>query len=72
MKEIVNRLKSPTPEFFRKLRNFSLLLGTVSAAILTSPVSLPASIVTLAGYITVASGVCAAVSQLPVEDPSKL
>jgi len=69
---LVERIQSPTPKFFRKLRNIGLVLATISAALLASPVALPAVVVTVAGYLGVASGVVTAVSQTAVqgeEDP---
>jgi len=39
-------------------------LASISAAILTAPISLPATLVTFAGYAAVAGGVLGAVSQL--------
>ncbi|MEJ1934147.1 hypothetical protein WDZ92_28455 [Nostoc sp. NIES-2111] len=64
MKEVINRAKTPPPPFFRKLRNIGVALAGISAAILTAPVTLPATLVTLAGYAAVAGGVLGAVSQL--------
>lgn len=64
MKEVINRAKTPPPPFFRKLRNIGVALAGLSAAILTAPVTLPATLVTLAGYAAVAGGVLGAVSQL--------
>jgi uncharacterized membrane protein HdeD (DUF308 family) len=64
MKEVINRAKTPPPPFFRRLRNIGVALASLSAAILTAPVTLPATLVTLAGYAAVAGGVLGAVSQL--------
>lgn len=64
MKEVINRAKTPPPPFFRKLRNIGMALAGISAAILTAPVTLPATLVTIAGYAAVAGGVLGAVSQL--------
>ena len=61
------RAKSPTPPFFKKLRNIALILVAVSTAIVTAPISLPAAIVTAAGYAAVAGGVISAVSQITSE-----
>ncbi len=63
MKQISNRILSPTPLYFKKLRNISLTLAAVSAAIITSPVALPAVLIKLAGYLAVAGSVAGAVSQ---------
>lgn len=57
------RMQSPTPPFFAKLRNWSLILVAVSGAILTTPVALPAIMVKVAGYLAVAGTVAGAVSQ---------
>lgn len=68
---IQERMVSPTPKFFRKLRNAALLLGGISSIILTAPVTLPAGIITLAGYLAVASGIAGVISQSTInEDPS--
>lgn len=61
------RLQAPTPKFFRTVRVISLVLGAVGTAILTAPVTLPAAIVTIAGYIATAGAVAAAVSSTTVD-----
>ena len=65
---LVKRIQSPTPKFFKKLRNIGLILGAISASILASPVVLPAAIISVAGYLVVACGVITAVSQTAVQD----
>lgn len=66
---LIERAVSPTPTFFQKLRNIGLALAALSAAIIASPVALPAIVVTIAGYLAVAGTVLGAVSQItiPVE-----
>jgi hypothetical protein len=68
MNEFVNRVNSPTPKFFKKLRNIGLILATISGTIAAAPVALPAIVIKIAGYLAVASGVTSAVSQTAVED----
>lgn len=68
IKEVFKRSKASTPKFFKRLRNWSLILGAVSVGIITSPVALPATLITVATYLGVASGIAATVSQLPVEN----
>ena len=63
---IIQRMKAPTPKFFRVLRTIGLALAAVSGALLTSPIALPAAVVTLAGYLTVAGSVVTAVSQTAI------
>lgn len=68
MKTIIQRAKAPTPPFFKKLRNIGIGLTTIAGVVLTAPVSLPATMVSVAGYIAVAGGVASAISQLAVKD----
>lgn len=63
MKTILSRVLSPTPKFFRKVRNVALTAGTIGAAIIAAPVALPAAIVTVAGYAVAAGAAAAAVAQ---------
>ncbi len=61
---IIKRVKSPTPKFFKVLRNIGLVLAAVGGTILATPVALPTIVVTVGGYVAVAGGVISAVSQL--------
>lgn len=63
---LLDRAVSPTPTFFQKLRNIGLVLAAVSAALVSTPVSLPAIIVKIAGYLAVAGTVLSGVSQITV------
>jgi hypothetical protein len=65
---IVERYKKPTPKFFRLLRNIGIALATAGGAIIAAPVALPAAVVTVATYMTVAGTVATAVSQAVVKD----
>jgi len=65
---IRKRITAPTPKFFKVLRNIGLVLAAVGGTILTAPVALPAAVVTIGGYVTVAGGLLSAVSQLTVEE----
>jgi len=67
---IIERAKAPTSKFFRTLRNVGLALAAVGAALLASPVALPAAIVTVGGYLTVGGAILSAVSQITVEGES--
>ena len=57
------RLTSPTPTFFKKVRNIGLILAAVSATLFTAPIALPAAVVHIAGYLGVGAAVATAVSQ---------
>ena len=67
MKNIVQRVKAPTPKFFKKVRNISLVLAAIGTTLLTAPVSLPAVVIKIAGYLAVAGGVAGTISQTAVE-----
>ncbi|HLO56450.1 MAG TPA: hypothetical protein VK169_19290 [Saprospiraceae bacterium] len=64
MGEIMNRVKAPTPKFFKVLRNIGLIMAGVGTVLLTAPISLPAAVVTIGGYMVTAGGVATAVSQI--------
>ena len=66
--KIKDRYKSPTPRFFRRLRNIGIALATAGGTILAAPVLLPATVVSAAGYLAVAGTVATAVSQAVVSD----
>lgn len=67
---VIQRMKAPTPKFFRVLRTIGLALAAASGALLAAPVALPAAVITIAGYLTVAGSVATAVSQtaIPKDD----
>ena len=66
MKNIIQRVQEPTPRFCRKIRNAGLLLTAVSGALLTAPVTLPAALLTAAGYLAIAGAIAGAISQTAV------
>jgi ABC-type xylose transport system permease subunit len=63
---LLDRVVSPTPTFFQKLRSIGLALAATSGAIIAAPIALPAIVVTVAGYLAVAGTVLSAVSQITV------
>ena len=70
---IVDRYKNPTPKFFRTLRNIGIALATAGGAIIAAPISLPALVVTVATYMTVAGTVVTAVSQaVTIDDETEI
>jgi len=64
---VAERVKAPTPKFFRTLRTIGLALAALGGAILASPIVLPAGLVAAAGYVALAGGVVTAVSQTAVD-----
>ena len=65
--KILERVKSPTPKFFKKVRNIGLGIAAIGGTILAAPVTLPAIVLQIAGYLTVAGGVAGTISQTAVE-----
>jgi len=68
---VVERVKAPTPKFFRTLRTIGLALAAIGGAILAAPVAVPAALVSIAGYVALAGGVMTAVSQTAVDTNTK-
>lgn len=68
---LIERAAAPTPKFFKKLRNIGLILVAISTTILTAPISLPAVVITIAGYAAVGGAVLGAVSQVTVANEEK-
>ena len=64
---VVQRVKAPTPPFFKTLRTIGLALAAIGGAILASPIALPAGLIAAAGYVALAGGVVTAVSQTAVD-----
>lgn len=64
------RFQAPTPQFFKKISKWGLVLAATGATVLASPVALPLVVMKIAGYLTVAGAVATAVSQAttPAED----
>lgn len=60
---IKERVKAPTPPFFKKLRNVGLAALAISTSVLAAPVSLPAVLIKIAGYLAVAGTVTSTVCQ---------
>jgi hypothetical protein len=56
---ILERIKAPTPKFFRKLRNIALFVGAVATGLATGGISH-----TVMGSISLVAGTLATASQL--------
>ena len=64
---VIQRLKAPTPKFFKVLRTVGLALAAAGATVVAAPIALPAAIVAVGGYLTVAGAVATAVAQTAVK-----
>lgn len=63
---LIERVQSPTPKFFKSIRNIGLILASISGTLLAMPAALPLVIVKIAAYMGVAGAVASAVSQTAV------
>lgn len=64
---LVERLKSPTPKWFKTIRNIGIALASVGGLILASPIALPVVLVSAAGYLVLGGSIISAVSQTAVK-----
>ncbi len=64
---VVERVKAPTPKFFKTLRTIGIALAAAGGALLAAPIALPAAVISIAGYVVLAGGVMTAVSQTTVD-----
>ena len=62
------RWNAPTPKFWKRVQKIAITLGAVAGVILTAPVSVPAAVITVAGYVATAGTVAATLSQLTIEN----
>ena len=61
---LIQRVKAPTPKFFKVLRSIGLGLAAVGGTILAAPIALPVVITSIGGYLAVVGSVLSAVSQV--------
>ena len=58
--EIIDRLKSPTPNFFKKLSKYSIILIAIAGALLgadaTSTIELPNIVSQISTYLIIVGG----------------
>lgn len=66
---VIDRVQSPTPKFFRILRTVGIALASAGGALLVAPAILPAGVLAVAGYLTVAGTIMTVVSQAAVDTP---
>ena len=67
-KELAKRWNAPTPKFWKRVQNIAIALGTAAGVVIAAPITLPATVITIAGYLVTAGTVAATLSQLTVED----
>lgn len=68
MTNIKKRWNAPTPKFWKKVQNIAIAVGAAAGVVIAAPITLPAAVVTVAGYLVTAGTVAATLSQLTIED----
>ena len=63
---LASRMSSPTPKWFRIVRNIGLGLSAVGGALVAAPVVLPAAVISIGGYLLLGGTIISAVSQTAV------
>lgn len=65
---IRKRWSAKTPKFWKRVQKIAITLGAVAGVLVAAPITLPAAVVTVAGYAITAGTVAATLSQLTVEN----
>ena len=63
---LVSRMAAPTPKWFRIVRNLGLTLSAVGGVLVAAPVTLPAAVITVGGYLLLGGTILSAVSQTAI------
>lgn len=66
--KILHRITSPTPPFFRKVRNLGIILTAIASAVIGLPIALPAVVLEIAGALAIAGAVMAGLGQTTVKN----
>lgn len=64
---LAERVKAPTPKWFKILRTVGITLASVGGIIIASPIALPVGLVSAAGYLVLGGSIISVVSQTGVK-----
>ncbi len=64
---LIERVSAPTPKWFKIIRNIGITLTAVGGAILAAPIVLPATIITVAGYVVLGGTIASAIAQTAMQ-----
>lgn len=68
---VIERIQAPTPKFFQNLAKIGYVITAVGGVLTTAPVSLPAGIIAIGGYLLTGGAVLSVFSNLPVQEEPK-
>lgn len=63
---IVSRIQEPTPKWFKIIRSTGLILSAVGGVLVAAPLALPATLVTIGGYLLLGGTLASALSQTAI------
>jgi hypothetical protein len=66
--ELIDRIKAPTPKWWKKFRNTASVIAGIAGALIVAPIALPVGVVTALTYVAVVGGAVAGTAQLTKED----
>jgi ABC-type xylose transport system permease subunit len=72
MTDIKKRWNAKTPKFWKKVQKVAIAVGAAAGVVIAAPITLPATVVTIAGYLVTAGTVAATLSQLTVVDSKEI
>ena len=72
MESLKDRWNAKTPKFWKRIQRIAIIAGTIAGIIIAAPVTLPAAIITAAGYIAVVGTAVATTAQLTKEDKPEI
>jgi hypothetical protein len=64
---LAERVKAPTPKWFKILRTLGIALASVGGVIIASPIALPVGLVSAAGNLVLGGSIISVVSQTGVK-----
>lgn len=68
LNEIKKRWSSETPDFWKKVGNIGLTIGAVGGLLVSGTIVVPASLVTIGGYMVAVGSVTKVLSKLTIKD----
>lgn len=68
MNNLKERWNAKTPKFWKRVQRIAIIAGTIAGIIIAAPVTLPAALITVAGYVAVVGTAVATTTQLTKED----
>ena len=67
---IKQRWKAETPDFWKKVQKIGITVGAIGGILISGTIALPATVITVGGYMVAVGSVTAVLSKLTVKDSS--